>query len=760
MTENNKFSISKLQQKANDGDAQAQFELALCYANGTDVEKNTELAFDWHKKAAEQGHVDAQFALGLYYLLGKDQAQRIQELVNLINKWIYGQASGENVDPAFDLAIGQAMTINLSGANDDSAFAWLKKAAEQNHAEANYWLGQCYQNGIGVEQNEGLAFGCFRIAAEQGLAESQYSLACCYFEGKEIEQSDELGMQWCEKAAEQGIASAQYRLAQCYFDGGCVEKNNELALNWLKKSAKNYYAKAEAQFCLADCYAQGVGVEKSDEQAYAWYTKAADKGHAESQYWLARYYLSGGIIEQLGETDRKILETHQPTEYWRNIYLEKGYELAFNWAEKAVENGYREAYLLLGFMSAYGIGTAQDNRQACEFFKKATEHDQQGIADYFLADYYTTEILPPGNENLADFHSKRAHPENIQQYYDIEGLLKNADEKIKIRLLPLSIDLHIACKNFDLARNLSHNLGTVASKYIDTAEQKDKLHKELQQKEKEMLSFFTHTMRNALATAPEALRQAIQLLGSEVYEKDNNHYKAINKIASLFSSLSLTDCLIDTFKQSISDPEEFKQAWENDHSGEASPKWVLASALRQSLNRIIFMSDTSDFRKLLGQPEAASIKAMRKSFIDEVLPLNVDAQGIDKFYQWVNEHIAYLEINLSDIDQIRFGANQTRFSLLFAIASELILNALRYWDGSHTIQIRWQLIASERYVLSVKNHCQPNAISRLAGTHKGLAFIKRLIELLGEQAQFSCNVEDQFFNAELSLNKTLFDEAS
>lgn len=754
MIEKNTFSISELQQKANDGDAQAQFELALCYANGTDVEKNTELAFDWHKKAAEQGHVNAEFALGLYYLLGKDQMQQTQEIVN---KWGLGHNPGENVDPAFELAVIQFFAVKV-GADDDLAFAWLKKAAEQNHAEANYWLGQCYLNSIGTAQDYESAFGCFRIAAEQGIAESQYPLACCFFEGKGIEQNDELGLQWCEKAAERGIATAQYRLAQCYFDGDCVEQNNDLALSWLKKSAENHYAKAKSR--LADCYAQGIGVEKSDQQTYALHKEAADKGHAESQYWLARHYLSGGIIEQLDETDRKILETHQPTEYWRNIYLEKGYEQAFNWAEKAIENGCGEAYLLLGFMSAYGIGTTQDNKQAFEFFKKATEHDQQGIADYFLADYYNSGILPPGNKNLADFHSKRAHPENIQQYYDIEGLLKNADEKIKIKLLPLSIDLHIAYKNFDIARNLSHNLGTVASKYIDTAEQKDKLHKELQQKEKEMLSFFTHTMRNALATAPEALRQAIQLLGSEVYEKDSNHYKAINKIASLFSSLSLTDCLIDTFKQSISDPQEFMQAWENDHSGEASPKWVLASALRQSLNRIIFMSDTSDLKKLLEQPEAASIKAMRKSFIDDVLPLNVDAQGVESFYQWMDEHIACLEINLSDIDQISFGANQTRFSLLFAIASELILNALRYWDGSHTIQIRWQLIASERYVLSVKNHCQPNAISRLAGTHKGLAFIKRLIELLGEQAQFSCNVEDQFFTAQLYLNKTLFDEES
>jgi tetratricopeptide (TPR) repeat protein len=290
----------------------------------------------------------------------------------------------------------------------------------------------------------------------------------------------------------------------------------------------------------------------------------------------------------------------------------------------------------------------------------------------------------------------------------------------------------------------------------DIKELQEKIH----EKEKEMLSFFTHTMRNALATAPESLRQAIHLLGSDVYEKDTKHYQAINKIAALFSTLSLTDCLIDTFKQSISDPQEFKQFWQKDHTGEATPKWVIASALRQSLNRIIFMSDTTELRKLLKNPETALIKATRKSFIEEVLPLNVDSQGIDVFYDWTLKHIPAIEVSITDSDKLNFGVNQIRFSLLFAITSELILNALKYWDGENRIQISWQLEDQDNYVFSVKNHCKANAASNLAGTHKGLAFIKRLVELLGEQAHFVCKSEGQLFTAELILNKTLFDGES
>ncbi|MFA5925088.1 MAG: tetratricopeptide repeat protein [Methylococcaceae bacterium] len=186
MPEQNTFSITELQQKANDGDAQAQFDLALCYTNGTPVEKNEELAFKWHNKTAEQGHVNAQFALGLLYLMGKGE----QETKPLIEKWAKDKFVVKIVDPALDLAVSQALSKTLTSANHDLAFLWLKKAAEQNHAGANYWLGVCYQDGIGTQQNDELAFESFKIAAEQGYPEAYYSLAVYYLDGKGVKQSN------------------------------------------------------------------------------------------------------------------------------------------------------------------------------------------------------------------------------------------------------------------------------------------------------------------------------------------------------------------------------------------------------------------------------------------------------------------------------------------------------------------------------------------------------------------------------------------
>ncbi|WP_200182570.1 tetratricopeptide repeat protein [Ectothiorhodospira mobilis] len=50
----------------------------------------------------------------------------------------------------------------------DRALPWLQKAAEQEYAEAMYWLGRCHVAGQGVEQDEDAGLEWIRRAAERG----------------------------------------------------------------------------------------------------------------------------------------------------------------------------------------------------------------------------------------------------------------------------------------------------------------------------------------------------------------------------------------------------------------------------------------------------------------------------------------------------------------------------------------------------------------------------------------------------------------
>lgn len=57
---------------AEQGDAQAQFQLGQCYEKGLGIDIDSAEAVKWYTKAADQGNADAMYSLGLcyYYAIG------------------------------------------------------------------------------------------------------------------------------------------------------------------------------------------------------------------------------------------------------------------------------------------------------------------------------------------------------------------------------------------------------------------------------------------------------------------------------------------------------------------------------------------------------------------------------------------------------------------------------------------------------------------------------------------------------------------
>ena len=64
-------TIDALRARATQGDADAQFELGVKYAAGSDVRTNDKEAAKWFTSAARQGNVQAEQMLGDFYLLGR-----------------------------------------------------------------------------------------------------------------------------------------------------------------------------------------------------------------------------------------------------------------------------------------------------------------------------------------------------------------------------------------------------------------------------------------------------------------------------------------------------------------------------------------------------------------------------------------------------------------------------------------------------------------------------------------------------------------
>ncbi|HHF6253696.1 TPA: tetratricopeptide repeat protein, partial [Haemophilus influenzae] len=73
---------------AEQGDAQAQFNLGTMYADGRGVKQDDVEAVKWFRKAAEQGVANAQAMLGFLYFLGK---RGVQVNKSLAKEW-FGKA--------------------------------------------------------------------------------------------------------------------------------------------------------------------------------------------------------------------------------------------------------------------------------------------------------------------------------------------------------------------------------------------------------------------------------------------------------------------------------------------------------------------------------------------------------------------------------------------------------------------------------------------------------------------------------------------
>ncbi len=121
--------------RAEAGDAGAQFLLGLKYETGTDVARDLSAAADWYEKAAAQGNVEAQFKLAT--LLDRGQGREADP--QAAAQW-YERAAQKGYGPAqYNLGV-----LRLNAASSDSeridGLIWLMKARSRGVPQADTLL--------------------------------------------------------------------------------------------------------------------------------------------------------------------------------------------------------------------------------------------------------------------------------------------------------------------------------------------------------------------------------------------------------------------------------------------------------------------------------------------------------------------------------------------------------------------------------------------------------------------------------------------
>ena len=257
---------------AEQGDVQAQYDLAVMYAKGQGMKKDDAEAVKWYRKAAEQGHADAQYHLGNAYAHGRGVAKDESEAV----KWFRKAAEQGHAEAQCNFAeaylFGSVIPQNYA-----EAVKWYRKAAEQGVADAQYNLGVSYAKGNGVTQDVFEAVRWYRKAAEKGHTDAQYNLGVSYENGNGITQDVAEAVRWYRMAAEKGNVNALHNLGVVY---ARQELYSEAATFFRQAAMKG---DGDSQFKLGLMYAQGIGVRQSDIESLKWLRKAAEQGQPEAQ---------------------------------------------------------------------------------------------------------------------------------------------------------------------------------------------------------------------------------------------------------------------------------------------------------------------------------------------------------------------------------------------------------------------------------------------------------------------------------------------
>ncbi len=135
-------------------EAEEALRQAQAYEQGNGIEQDDAAAVRFYKEAAERGNSEAQLRLGILYR----QRKGVQEEFRNKSRFSFGKT-------AFDFLFSSKM--------DQEAFRWLNAAAEQGVAEAQYYLAQFHEQGIGTNKNQDLANSLYAQAKDAGFDSTQ-----------------------------------------------------------------------------------------------------------------------------------------------------------------------------------------------------------------------------------------------------------------------------------------------------------------------------------------------------------------------------------------------------------------------------------------------------------------------------------------------------------------------------------------------------------------------------------------------------------
>jgi TPR repeat protein len=415
-----KKAVALWMSAAKAGNATAQFNLALQYVSGVEVEISQEQAMYWFNKAMQQGYAAAYERVGILHEEGTFFPTSEQEAFHY-----YKQASDIGDASGAYRAAGLAKAMG----RQQQALSFYKLAAERGHVEAQASLGLMYEYGQdGVEVDFEKSMKWYLKSAAQGFPYSVYLVGVNYHRGRGVAKSLSLAEYWFKRGAYNGNGAAMMSLSPT-----AQKRVKDDLFEAMKEDAQD--GEVSAQYKLATAYKNGDDVEKSEDKAEFWLTKAADQDHPQAMVELAKkydYFRVGGKITKTSRAlylrlAEKKREPKTVVSRARKAYEGGNFSMAMTLAKPYADEGDPYAQDLMGRIYEFGLGVPKSPNLAQSYFNKAAAQGLEntggaGLAEaqYRLGFIYELNLGQP--VEAARWYRKAIERENAHALYSLAVL--------------------------------------------------------------------------------------------------------------------------------------------------------------------------------------------------------------------------------------------------------------------------------------------------------------------------------------------------
>ena len=459
-----KNSLKTLQQRIEQGDAEAMYQLGRFYHIGEVVEADYDKAMtlyhranalgyplaannigalyddmgepeksvEWFEQGIRQGDKRATINLGRFYLLGIGVGQDTFKGMQMLEKYDDDGFVLYLLAQVYDGVIGYGVPINYPKALEYYLLAEKNKQDLPNKDLMTLYnnLGTLYNAHEDIPTNYVEAQKYLTKAAEMGFPNAMYGLANLHdFKGDKKQ-----AFKWYLKAAENGLIDAYYYVGNAYKRGEGVQQDSQKALKWLELAAE--YQMRDAARELAEIYQEGLGnVPQNLKKAQAFYLLAKESGEnversvQQLQSRLAARDDFDALLERAKEGNLEV-QKDLAMAYVRGDEIEQNYEEAFKWYKAAAEQGDADAQNSLYNRYAKGEGVEQNSEEAMKWLHRSAEQGY-GLAYYNLGFEYSSGDLVRKDELEAIKWYKKAAKKDIKEAYYQLGFLYTYSDTIK-----------------------------------------------------------------------------------------------------------------------------------------------------------------------------------------------------------------------------------------------------------------------------------------------------------------------------------------